>query len=93
MELTRHKDVETALAELSAESCEAPGTLYLRVRQLAHRLLEEEAYNREEILEIFEQFRSVLRDEGRDHQEDELLDVMDQLAGWSSPTRASKALA
>ena len=84
MELTRYKDVETALAELSAESSEAPGTFYLRVREMACQLLEE-GYEREELLEIFEHFRSVLRDKRRDQQEDELLDVMDQLAGWSSP--------
>jgi len=41
-------------------------------------------FSREELLDIFEQYREVLRQRGQEDQEDDLLDVMDQLAGWSA---------
>jgi hypothetical protein len=82
MELTRHQDVETRLAELSSEA--PPGTFSLQVRELTRELLEG-GFEREELLEIFEHFRSDLREMEREEQEDELLDVMDQLDGWCSP--------
>jgi len=39
-------------------------------------------YSREELLDIFEQYRSVLRERDQEDLEDDLLDVMDQLSGW-----------
>ena len=39
----------------------------------------------EERLEALEEFRVILRQEGRDSDEDIVLEVMDYLVGWASP--------
>jgi hypothetical protein len=79
MQETRHTDVEMQLDALSREA--RPGTFQLKVRRLARRLLAS-GYSRDELLGIFEQYRTVLRQRNQEDLEDELLDVMDQLAGW-----------
>jgi hypothetical protein len=79
MQETRHTDVEIQLEKLSREA--RPGTFLLKVRQLARRLVVR-GYSRAELLEIFEQYRSVLRQRNQEDLEDDLLDVMDQLDGW-----------
>ncbi len=84
MEMTRHSDLEKRLDELS-ESAQ-PGTFFLQVRELARDLVGS-GHHRDDLLEFFEHYRSVLQDKGLEEQEDELLDVMDQLAGWA-PSRA-----
>jgi hemerythrin superfamily protein len=81
MQGTRHTDIEMQLDTLSREA--RPGTFQLKVRQLARRLVVS-GFSREELLDIFEQYREVLRQRGQEDQEDDLLDVMDQLAGWSA---------
>lgn len=80
MEITRHDDVEMRLEELARES--RPGTFLLQVRELAFRLVHGGRYSREELIEIFERYRTVLRDRGQEDLEDDLLDVMDLLDGW-----------
>ncbi len=75
----RHSDIEMRLDELSQQA--RPGTFLLRVRELSFELLRH-GYSREELVEAFEHYRSVLRDRGQEGLEDELLDAMDQLSGW-----------
>lgn len=76
---TRHDEVEMRLEELSRES--PPGTFLLRVRNLACKLVQE-GYSREELFEIFENYRAVLQGREQEDLEDDLLDVIDQLDGW-----------
>lgn len=80
MEMTRHDDVEVRLEELSRES--RPGTFLSEARNLALMLVQGGSYSREELLAIFERYRTVLRNRGQEDLEDDLLDVMDQLDGW-----------
>lgn len=80
MEKTRHNEVEMRLQELALES--RPGAFLSEVRNLAVRLVQGGSYSREELLAIFEGYRTVLRDRGQEDLEDDLLDVMDQLDGW-----------
>ncbi len=80
MEKTRHNEVEMKLEELALES--RPGTFLPRVRELAFRLVRGSGYPREELIAIFEGYRTVLRDRGREDLEDDLLEVMDLLDGW-----------
>lgn len=79
MEKTRHNEVEMRLEELAQESL--PGAFLPRTRNLAVRLVQG-GYSREELIAIFETYRTVLRDRGQEDLEDDLLDVMDQLDGW-----------
>jgi predicted esterase len=79
MEKTRHDDVEMRLEELALKS--RPGTFLPQVCNLAFRLVQG-GYAREELIAIFERYRTVLRDRGQEDLEDDLLDVMDQLDGW-----------
>ena len=79
---TRHADVEMQLDSLSRDA--RPGTFLLKVRQLSRSLMVR-GYSRKELLEIFEHYRTVLRKRGQEDLEDALLDVMDQIEGWSSP--------
>jgi hypothetical protein len=80
MEKTRHNDVEMRLEELALES--RPGTFLPQVRELAFRLVQGGSYSREELIAIFERYRTVLQDRGQEDLEDDLLDVMDLLDGW-----------
>ncbi len=80
MEKTRHNDVEMRLEELAMES--RPGTFLPQVHNLAFRLVQGGGYTREELIAIFERYRTVLRDREQEDLEDDLLDVMDQLDGW-----------
>ena len=80
MEKTRHDDVEMRLEELAQES--PPGTFLPQVRELAFRLVQGGSYSREELIAIFERYRTVLQDRGQEDLEDDLLDVMDLLDGW-----------
>ena len=80
METTQHDDVEMKLEELAQES--RPGTFLLEVRELAFRLVQGGSYSREELLAIFERYRTVLRDRDQEDLEDDLLNVMDLLDGW-----------
>ena len=78
----QHIDVEKQLEKLAREA--RPGTFPLKVRHLSRRLMGR-GYSRGELLEIFEHYRSVLRERGQEDLEDDLLDVMDQLNGWCAP--------
>lgn len=80
METMRHDDVEMRLDELAQES--RPGTFLSEVRNLAFRLVQGRHYSREDLIAIFERYRTVLRDRGQENLEDDLLDVMDLLDGW-----------
>jgi hypothetical protein len=80
IETTRHSDLEKRLDELS-ESAQ-PGGFFLQVREFARDLVKH-GHDRGDLLEIFEHYRAVLQDKGLEEQEDELLDVMDLLAGWA----------
>ena len=55
------------------------------LRQVAHNMLEE-GTTRDALLNQFEQTRLQLRAENREADEDTVLDVMDFLTGWCSPT-------
>ena len=79
MEKTRHNEVEMRLEELVQES--PPGAFLPRACNLAFRLVHG-GYPREELIAIFEGYRTVLRDRGQEDLEDDLLDVMDLLDGW-----------
>lgn len=53
-------------------------------REAARGLLER-GWGRDELLAALERFRGVLREAGRDDDEDIVLEVMDFLVGWCSP--------
>lgn len=80
MEKTQHNEVEMRLEELALEA--RPGEFLPRVHNLAFRLVRGGGYSREELIAIFERYRTVLSDRGQEDLEDDLLDVMDQLDGW-----------
>lgn len=80
MEKTQQNEVVMRLEELAHES--RSGEFLPRVRNLAIRLVRGRGYPREELIEIFEVYRTVLRDRDQEDLEDDLLDVMDQLGGW-----------
>jgi hypothetical protein len=52
------------------------------------RLHKESGKDRQDILAELEEFRSVLREQNRDADEDVVLEVMDFLVGWSSPHKS-----
>jgi len=54
------------------------------LRQLVKRLLDGPT-TREEIADALESYRISLREQGRDADEDVILEVMDELSGWASP--------
>ena len=54
------------------------------LRRLAQNLLDE-GRSPEVVQAEFEQARQQLRDEGREDEEDAVMDVMDFLTGWCSP--------
>jgi hypothetical protein len=54
------------------------------VRILAEQLLHD-GFPRAAVLEQFEQARQGLRDQGKEKEEDLLLEVMDFIDGWCSP--------
>lgn len=56
----------------------------LNLRELVKRLLDRPT-TREEITDALESYRISLRDQGRDTDEDVVLEVMDALSGWTSP--------
>ncbi len=80
MKKTQQDEVVMRLEELALES--RPGTFLPRVRALAFRLVGGRGYPREDLIAIFEDYRTVLRDRGQEDLEDDLLDVMDLLDGW-----------
>jgi hypothetical protein len=47
--------------------------------------LASEGHDRDSIVRIFEEAREQLRSEGREADEDAVMDVMDFLVGWCSP--------
>lgn len=67
--------VEEALASASAVE---------QLRSLAISL-QREGQSQTSIVEFFDQNRQVLRDAGREADEDAVLEVMDFLVGWCSP--------
>jgi hypothetical protein len=81
MEITQHQEIEQQVIELSKTS--RSGAFYPDARELAKSLLEE-GFTHEQLLEAFENVRGDLRALNREDQEDELLEVMDDLTGWSS---------
>jgi hypothetical protein len=58
------------------------------LRDVAAQELERNHGDRERILADLEQLRVVLREEGRDDEDDTVLDVMSFLVGWCSPRLA-----
>jgi hypothetical protein len=54
------------------------------------RTLQSQGKDQAVILQLFEQARQQLRAEGRAHDEDVLMDVMDCLVGWCSPPMSLK---
>lgn len=52
---------------------------------VVRRLLKDSGMARQEILDQLELFRGVLKADGRDEDEDVVLEVMDFLVGWASP--------
>ena len=55
-----------------------------RLRELASHLLRD-GLSRDELIAQFDSFREVLRREGREDEEDVVLDTMDYVVGWCSP--------
>lgn len=55
----------------------------LALREVAADALQE--YGRKQVIKDLEQLRLVLRDEGRDADEDTVLEVLSYLVGWSGP--------
>src|SRR5439155_13223602 len=55
-----------------------------KARSLAQQLVNS-GQSKQKILEQFEQSRQRLRKEGKEREEDVLLDVMDFIEGWCSP--------
>jgi hypothetical protein len=49
------------------------------------KTLLDEGWDRDQVLEALEDYRSKLREEARSSDEDVVLEVMDFLAGWASP--------
>ena len=49
------------------------------------RVLLQEGYDRQALTEELQDFMLALRAQGRDGQEDIVLDVLDRLTGWASP--------
>jgi hypothetical protein len=56
----------------------------VRLRETVRSLLDQDR-TREALLADLEHFRGVLREAGRDEDEDVVLEVMDFLVGWCSP--------
>ena len=81
MERIQHQDVEQRIFELV--DTKPPEGLVFPLRDLAHEALVQ-GYSRDQLIEDFERVRSELRNEGRDEQEDAVMDVMDFLYGWSA---------
>ncbi len=81
MERTQHQDVEQRILELL--DAKPPASLIFPLRDLAHEALVL-GYPREQLIEDFERVCSQLREEGRDEQEDTVMDVLDFLYGWSA---------
>jgi hypothetical protein len=52
------------------------------------RRLLSDGWNRQQLLAMLEEIRESLRAQGRDNDEDVVLEVMDFLAGWAAPERA-----
>ncbi len=82
MQTVGHHDIEQQVFDLSHSS--RPGTFSLEVRELSRTLLSE-GHTREELLDAYEQVVLTLREEGREEQEDDLLEVMAELEGWCAP--------
>lgn len=61
-----------------------PGALVMPLRELAREELEH-GYPREALLDDFERVRSILEEQDRNDEEDDLVTVMDALVGWCSP--------
>ncbi len=57
----------------------------LELREVIARELEANPDGRDELLELLEEIRLQLREEGKSEIEDVVLDVMDFVTGWSSP--------
>ena len=81
MEHIQHQDIEKRIVELADTM--PPAALMFPLRDLAHEALSE-GYSREELIEDFEHVRLELHEEGRDSQEDAVMDVLDFLYGWSA---------
>ena len=48
--------------------------------------MKEAGASQTETYEVFERFRAELRDQGREADEDIVMDVMDRVTGWCDPT-------
>jgi hypothetical protein len=56
----------------------------VRLRETVRSLLAQD-WTREQLLADLEHYRGLLREAGRDEDEDVVLEVMDFLVGWCSP--------
>ena len=81
MEYVRHQNVEQRLYELINTT--PPARLMFPLRDFAREVVAE-GYPREQLIEDFNHVRAELRQEGREEQEDAVMEVMDFLYGWSS---------
>ena len=82
IEYTTHNDVEQQLLELIAET--PPLLLMFPLRKVAGDALAQ-GYDRNALIEDFENVRARLDERGEEEQEDAVMEVMDFLYGWSSP--------
>lgn len=57
----------------------------VELSDVVRRLLKDSEDSRQSLLEELEEFRTVLRADHRDSDDDVVLEVMDFLVGWASP--------
>jgi hypothetical protein len=75
------EDIEEAVQKLARSS--RPGTFYMELRNLTVKFLAT-GNSREVLLDSYEHVAKVLGDEDEE-LEDEVLEVMAELEGWSAP--------
>ena len=81
MQTVGHENIEKAVYELASSS--RPGTFYMELRKLTLALLSE-GHGREELLDSYERVAPELQNQDEE-LEDEVLEVMAELEGWSAP--------
>jgi hypothetical protein len=57
---------------------------YVALRSTVKELLDQ-GYGRKAVLSVLEEFRESLQMENREREEELILDIMDDLVGWTSP--------
>lgn len=77
-EMVRHDNIQEKVVDLLNDT--HPSTLSIELRELSRALLTE-GYSREELIESYGQLALNLADEGRETEEEELLEVIADLEG------------